>query len=85
MMIDSTNIAFMVDTLNYESCVQNHEMLKDFKFVAEKLPRFEGPKEREVTYISATWNFIVFFVSDQFKNCFFSSAEMNEFHCLFSL
>ena len=62
MMIDSTNIAFMVDTLNYESCIQNHAMLKDFKFVAEKLPSFEGPMEREVTYISATWNFIVFFV-----------------------
>ena len=62
MMIDSTNIAFMVDTLNYESCIQNHEMLRDFNFVAEQSSCFEGPKEREVTYISASWNFMVFFV-----------------------
>ena len=62
MMIDSTNIAFMVDTLNYESCIQNHEMLRNFNFVAEQSSCFEGPKEREVTYISASWNFAILFV-----------------------
>ncbi len=62
MMIDSTNIAFMVDTINNESCIQNHEVLKDFKFVAEQSSHFEGPKEREVTYVSATWNFVILFV-----------------------
>ena len=40
--------------------VDNH--FKDFKFVTEQCAKFEGPKERDVTYISAAWNFVVLFV-----------------------
>lgn len=36
---------------------------KDFKFVTEKAIGFDGPKEREITYISPNWNLIVIFVS----------------------
>ena len=33
------------------SVADNH--FKDFKFVTEQCAKFEGPKERDVTYISA--------------------------------
>ena len=39
-----------------------NNQFKDFKFVMECPSKFEGPKDREVTYISASWNFVVLFV-----------------------
>ena len=35
---------------------------ENFKFVTETSRQYEGPKEREVTYISAAWNFMILFV-----------------------
>ena len=34
----------------------------NFKFVAEASRQYEGPIEREVTYVSAAWNFVILFV-----------------------
>ncbi len=49
------------DSVNGEAYVVDNPF-KDFKFVTEQPAGFEGPKEREVTYISAAWNFVVLFV-----------------------
>ena len=35
---------------------------ENFKFITETSGQYEGPKEREVTYVSAAWNFVVLFV-----------------------
>ena len=35
---------------------------ESFKFVTETSRQYEGPIEREVTYISAAWNFVILFV-----------------------
>ena len=35
---------------------------EDFKFVTEVSCRYGKPVEREVTYVSAAWNFVVLFV-----------------------
>ena len=35
---------------------------ENFKFVVETSRHYEGPVERDVTYISAAWNFVVLFV-----------------------
>ena len=35
---------------------------ENFKFITETSGQNEGPKEREVTYVSAAWNFVVLFV-----------------------
>ena len=35
---------------------------ENFKFITETSGQYEGPKERDVTYISASWNFVVLFV-----------------------
>ena len=49
------------------SCVDTMQSFenqyKDFKFVAERPHEFRGPQLREVTYISAGWNFITLFVA----------------------
>ena len=35
---------------------------ENFKFITETSGQYEGPKEREVTYISAAWNFVILFI-----------------------
>ena len=35
---------------------------ENFRFVAEASRQYEGPIEREVTYVSAAWNFVILFV-----------------------
>ncbi|MBQ8760272.1 MAG: DUF4271 domain-containing protein [Bacteroidales bacterium] len=63
----------MNDTINYiaadtigmncsDTLVQTFNQYKDFKFVTENSGVFEGPKEREVSYVSAGWNFTILFV-----------------------
>ena len=41
--------------------VKNHNQYQNFKFVTEKANGFGYPKERDVTYISAGWNFMILF------------------------
>lgn len=41
--------------------VKNHNQYQNFKFVTEKADGFGYPKERDVTYISAGWNFMILF------------------------
>ena len=50
------------DSSDYALCVKNYELYKDFKFVTEQAYKYEGPIEREVTFVSAGWNFIILFV-----------------------
>ena len=63
----------MNDTINYSaadtivmtSCdtlVQTYGQYDDFKFVTESRVYFDGPKEREVSFVSAGWNFTILFV-----------------------
>ena len=56
-MVENT---FVNDSVAEVLCVENQ--FKDFKFVTEWPSSFNGPVEREVTYISAPWNFVVLFV-----------------------
>ena len=63
--IDVQNNVVHNDSSNYELSVDNSELYKykDFKFVTEQSSGFDGPKERDVSYISAGWNFLVLFVA----------------------
>ena len=61
---ETINSAAVNDSTNYELCIKNYELYKykDFKFVTEQSRPYEGPIEREVSYISAGWNFMVLFM-----------------------
>lgn len=63
----------MNDTINYitadtvgmmtsDTLVKTYNQYKDFKFITESKGEFDGPKEREVSFVSAGWNFTVLFV-----------------------
>lgn len=63
----------MNDTINYmatdtigmnssDTLMMTCNQYKDFKFVTESSGVFEGPKEREVSFVSAGWNFTILFV-----------------------
>ena len=41
--------------------IDNH--YKDFKFITETSGEWEGPQHREVSYISAGWNFVILFLA----------------------
>lgn len=59
---DTLNDDVAIDSNDYALCVESHELYGDFKFITETTSSpFEGPAEREVTYISAGWNFMVLF------------------------
>lgn len=49
-----------------ETVFQNDSIVnnfyENFKFVTTTSCRYEGPMEREVTYVSATWNFVILFI-----------------------
>lgn len=64
---DLLNGAASYDSADYE-----------YRFIAEHVAKFEGPKEREITYISASWNFmILFFVMIlMVLNKFFSQQKL---------
>lgn len=63
----------MNDTINYitadtvgmmtsDTLVETYNQYKDFKFITECKGEFDGPKEREVSFVSAGWNFTILFV-----------------------
>lgn len=60
--VDTLNNHVAIDSSNYASCIKYHELYKDFKFATEQSRDYAGPVEREVTYISAGWNFVILFV-----------------------
>ena len=56
---DTTNNAIS-DSITYALCTKNHELYKDFKFITKTYSEaYKGPIEREVTFISAGWNFMI--------------------------
>lgn len=60
--MDETDNVIHNDSTNCELCIENCELYKDFKFITEKLSApYEGPVTREVTYVSAGWNFMILF------------------------
>ncbi len=54
-MVELPVFAAQNDSVGYNP----HE---NFKFVTESSRQYEGPIEREVTYVSAAWNFVILFV-----------------------
>ena len=60
---DTLNNVVDVDSSDYTLCIEDYESYSDFKFITETLSSpYEGPIEREVTFISAGWNFVILFV-----------------------
>lgn len=64
MKTESYNVEGMVEMLDVVS--RNDSVscnpYENFRFVAEASRQYEGPIEREVTYVSAAWNFVILFV-----------------------
>ncbi len=60
--MDSVDFVVANDSIHCELTAQNHGLYSDFKFVTEQAVDYRGPVEREVTYVSATWNFVIMFV-----------------------
>lgn len=60
--VDSVNNVVVNDSISCEYGAVEQNIFKDFKFVAEQSSKFEGPILRDVTHISATWNFVVLLV-----------------------
>lgn len=64
MKTESYNVEGMVEMLDVVS--RNDSIscnpYENFRFVAEASRQYEGPIEREVTYVSAAWNFVILFV-----------------------
>lgn len=60
--VDTLDVVYLSDSV--AGCYAENRQLnpyKDFKFVTEKAGKFEGPVEREVSFVSAGWNFMFLF------------------------
>ncbi|MBR5602967.1 MAG: DUF4271 domain-containing protein [Bacteroidales bacterium] len=51
-----------VDAVFYNEIQEIDNQYKDFRFVTEKYDGWEGPRPREVSFVSASWNFVILFV-----------------------
>jgi hypothetical protein len=61
---DTTKIVTNDDTLTY-LCAEHQEcynQYKDFKFITESSGKWNGPQQRDVSFVSAGWNFTILFV-----------------------
>lgn len=61
-----TYLPIMTDTLNHETMMDSLQMknpYKDFRFVTEHPREYKGPVLREVTFVSAGWNFMILFIA----------------------
>ena len=59
---DTLNNVVAVDSSDYALCIENNGLYSDFKFITETLSSpYQGPVVREVTFVSAGWNFMVLF------------------------
>ena len=54
-MVEMPGIVCQNDSISYNP-------YENFKFITETSRQYEGPMEREVTYVSAAWNFVILFV-----------------------
>ena len=51
-----------VDAVFYNEIQEIDNQYKDFRFVTEKSDGWKGPRSREVSFVSASWNFVILFV-----------------------
>ena len=65
MKTDSLNCILNNDTVTglYSEVQGVDNQYKDFKFITEKSGEWEGPQVREVSYVSAGWNFMILFLA----------------------
>ena len=64
MKNDTTKIVTDNDTLTY-LCTELQEIdnqYKDFRFITETSGEWSGPQHRDVSYVSAGWNFTILFI-----------------------
>ncbi len=69
--IQHINDLAIIDSLNVNDSVTSFccnvqsvdNQYGNFKFISEKSHDFEGPKEREISFIGQNWNFVIIFVA----------------------
>ena len=59
---DTINGVIANDSSDYVLCTINPELYSDFRFITEQTADFGGPKERDVSFVSAGWNFVILFL-----------------------